>query len=88
MGVFASTFSHTPPARERCCVIFTYRLTDAIMDAAGEGKHDRQGMIQRVMELRPGTTRPSATSWIYALIRKRRLCEGSDGVVCLPGSFE
>jgi hypothetical protein len=68
-------------------MIFTYCLTDAIMNAAGEGKYDRQGMIQRVMELRPGTTRPSATSWINALIRKRRLCEGSDGVVCLPSTF-
>ena len=65
-------------------MIFTYRLTDAIMNAAGEGKYDRQGMIQRVMELRLGTTRPSATSWIYALIRKRRLCESPNGIVCLP----
>ena len=66
---------------------FTCSLTGAIMYAAGEGKYDRHTMIQRVMELRPGTTRPSATSWINALIRKRRLYEGSDGVVCLPGSF-
>jgi hypothetical protein len=65
-------------------VIFTYRLTDAIMNAAGECKYDRQGMIQRVMELRPGTTRPSATSWIYALIRKRRLMEDPIGIIRLP----
>lgn len=63
---------------------FTYRLTDAIMDAAKEGKYDHQGMIQRVMELRPGTTRPSATSWINALIRKRRLMEDPIGIVRLP----
>ncbi len=68
--------------------LFTHRLTDAIMAAAKEGKHDRRAMVQRVMELRPGTTRPSAASWINALIRKRRLCEESDGVVCLPGTFE
>ena len=54
------------------------------MDAVKEGKYDRQGTIRRVMELRPGTTRPSATSWIYALIRKRRLMEDPIGIVRLP----
>ena len=64
--------------------MFTYRLTDAIVTAASVNQYDRQAMIQRVMELRPGTTRPSATSWIYALIRKRRLIEDANGIVRLP----
>jgi hypothetical protein len=60
---------------------FEIGLTEAIIRAASAGIYNQIALIDGVMEMRPGTTRPSAVSMISSMLLKGRLHKGDDLIV-------
>jgi hypothetical protein len=60
---------------------FEIGLTEAIVRAATPGIYTQSKLVDCVMEMRPGTTRPSALSMVNMLLSNHRLHRGADLIV-------
>jgi hypothetical protein len=60
---------------------FEIGLTEAIVRAATLGIYTQSKLIDCVMEMRPGTTRPSALSMVNMMLSKQRLHKGEDLII-------
>jgi hypothetical protein len=60
---------------------FEIGLTEAIIRAAFAGIYDQCKLIDCVMEMRPGTTRPSVMSMVSTMLSNGRLHKGDDLIV-------
>jgi hypothetical protein len=69
-------------AREHDVVApFTVGLETAVSQAASEYRYDHMKLVHRVMEVRPGTTYPSAASAVSRMLTKGLIHKGDDLII-------